>query len=273
MGKASSAKKVTRVARAGGGTTTSKRAKPLFPVSIGLIVVLGVALIVFARSSQEQAAAEAPVANQDHWHAAYGVRLCGEGFAAPIQVQDDPVGIHTHADGIIHVHPFATSASGENANLGEFFDAAGITIDDDEIDLGGDARVKEGDDTCGEDEEPGIVQVAVWENAREADVTDPEIVTEDIRGIRFVNDSMAFTIAFAPEGADIPPPPTVPGLDNLTDVPSADGSTPTVPVDPATATSLPAATGQSVPPTTAAGEGESTPTTAPGTTDATAAAP
>ena len=244
MGKASSAKKVTRVARAGGGTTTSKRAKPLFPVSIGLIVVLGVALIVFARSSQEQAAAEAPVANQDHWHAAYGVRLCGEGFAAPIQVQDDPVGIHTHADGIIHVHPFATSASGENANLGEFFDAAGITIDDDEIDLGGDARVKEGDDTCGEDEEPEIVQVAVWENAREADVTDPEIVTEDIRGIRFVNDSMAFTIAFAPEGADIPPPPTIPTLDNLSDVePTGDADTTgTTLLDPATATSVPAAT-------------------------------
>lgn len=247
MGKASSAKKVARVARAGGSAKSSKRgAKPLFPVSIGLIVVLGVALIVFARSSQDQAAAEAPVANQDHWHAAYGIRLCGEGFAAPIQVQDDPVGIHTHGDGIMHVHPFTTASSGENATLGQFFDAAGVTIDDEQIDLGGDTSVKEGEDTCGADEKPGIVQVAVWENAREADSTDPEIITENIRDIRYVNDSMAFTIAFAPEGADIPPPPTIPTLDNLSDVAptSGSGTTPTT-FDPATATSLPAATGES----------------------------
>jgi hypothetical protein len=261
MGKASSAKKVARVARAGGGSKSSKRgSKPLFPVAIGLIVVLGVSLIVFARSSQDEAAATPPIANQDHWHAAYGVRICGQGFAAPIQVQDDPVGIHTHGDGIMHVHPFTNASSGKNANLGEFFDATGVTIDDDEIDLGGDTKVKEGDDTCGADDKPGIVQVAVWENAREASSTDPEIITDNIRDIRFTNDSMAFTIAFAPEGANIPPPPTVPGLDQLTDVPSSE-TTPTTLFDPATATSLPAGTEQ-----------ESVTTTTPATTDTTAVA-
>lgn len=250
MGKASSAKKVARVARAGGGGKSSKRgSKPLFPMAIGLIVVLGVALIVFARTSTKDAAAEAPVANQDHWHAAYGVRLCGQGFAAPIQVQDDPVGIHTHGDGIIHVHPFTTASSGANATLGQFFDAAGVTINDDEIDLGGDTKVTEGEDTCGADDKPGIVQVAVWDNAREAATTDPEIITDNIRDIRFTNDSMAFTIAFAPEGADIPPPPTIPTLDNLTDVSGTGGSTATTLFDPATATSVPAATGQSSDPT------------------------
>jgi len=242
MGKASSAKKVTRVARAGSGGSSTKRSKPLFPVAIGAIVVLGVGLIVFARASTEEAAAEAPVANQDHWHAAYGIRLCGEGFLAPVQVQDDPVGIHTHADGIIHVHPFTNSASGENATLGEFFDAAGITVDDDEIEVG-DTKVKEGEDTCGVDEKPGVVQVAVWENARDTEGTEPEIVTEDIRGIRFTNDSMAMTIAFAPAGAELPAPPTIPTLDNLSDVPGG-SSTATTLFDPATATSLPAATGE-----------------------------
>lgn len=265
MGKASSAKKVARVARAGGGGKSSKRgSKPLFPMAIGLIVVLGVSLIVFARTSTKDAAAEAPVANQDHWHAAYGIRLCGEGFTAPIQVQDDPVGIHTHGDGIVHVHPFTNASSGSNATLGQFFDAAGVTIDDDEIDLGGDTKVVEGEDTCGADDKPGIVQVAVWENAREAGSTDPEIVTEDIRDIRFTNDSMAITIAFAPEGAEIPPPPTIPTLDNLTDVnPTSGGTTGTTLFDPATATSLPEATGQTTDATTA--------TTAAGT--ATTAAP
>ncbi len=252
MGKASSAKKVARVARAGGSGSSSKRgSKPLFPFAIGLIVVLGVSLIVFARSAQDQAAATPPVANQDHWHAAYGIRLCGQGFAAPLQGDNDPVGIHTHGDGIMHVHPFSSVASGENATLGQFFDTMGVTVDDDEIDLGGETKVKEGEDTCGANDKPGIVQVAVWENAREADSTDPEIITEDVRGIRYANDSMAFTIAFAPEGANIPPPPTIAGLDQLTDV-EPQGSTGTTVFDPATATSLPGGTVPTAPSTTAA---------------------
>jgi len=268
MGKASSAKKIARVARAGGSGTSKKRgSKPLFPMAIVLIVVLGVSLVVFARTSQDEAAATPPIANQDHWHAAMGVRICGQGFAAPSQVQDDPVGIHSHGDGIAHVHPFTNASSGDGATIGRFFDATAVTIDDDQIDLGGDVKVKEGEDTCGADEKPGIVQVAVWENARESATTDPEIITENIRDINFSNDSMAFTIAFAPEGANIPPPPTVPGLDNLSDVPSS-GTQSTVPFDPATATSLPGATGQSVPPTTAAA---TTDTTAAATTDTTAA--
>ena len=260
MGKASSAKKVARVARAGGSSSSTKRrtSSLLFPVSIGLIVVLGVALIVLTRSSNEQAAATPPVANQDHWHAAYGVRLCGQGFTAPIQVQDDPVGIHTHGDGIIHIHPFTNAASGDNATLGQFFDAAGVTIDDQQIDIGGDTSVKEGQDTCGANDQPGIVQVAYWENAREADTTDPEIITENIRDISFKGDGAAYTIAFAPAGATIPPPPTIPQLDNLTDVGAPPSGSTATTFDPATATSLP-------------GSPQAAPTTQAATSDTTAA--
>lgn len=257
MGKASSAKKVARVARAGGSSKGTKRGRNLlFPVGIGLIVLLGTSLVVFARTSRDEAAATPPVANQDHWHAAYGVRLCGQGFSAPTQVQDDPVGIHTHGDGVIHIHPFTNAASGDNATLGQFFDAAGLNIDDDQIDLGGDVSVKEGEDTCGARDKPGIVQVALWANARKADTDDPVIITENIRDIAFKQDGAAYTIAFAPEGATIPPTPTIPQLDNLTDVPSS-GSTATTVIDPATATSSVVVT-----PTTQAGATGSTRTTA-----------
>ena len=57
-----------------------------------------------------------PVANQDHWHAAYGVYLCDD-FAPPITDERDPKGIHTHGDGIIHIHPFVRSSPGKNATL------------------------------------------------------------------------------------------------------------------------------------------------------------
>lgn len=186
-----------------------------------------------------EAAVTPPVANQDHWHAAYGVWLCGQGFTAPSQVQDDPFGIHSHADGVIHIHPFTTASSGANATLGLFFDSTSVTIDDNQMDLGGGTTVKEGEDTCGADDKPGVVQVAVWDNAREAASTEPEIIIDNIRDVRFTNDSMAFTIAFAPEGADIPPPPTIPTLDNLSDVPSSGGTTGTTVLDSATVTSVP----------------------------------
>lgn len=171
-----------------------------------------------------------PVANQDHWHAAYAVFGC-DGFGPPLIVQDDPVGIHSHGDGVVHIHPFIDAAGGANATLGVFFEATGVTIDEDGIDDNHTLSVTESEDTC--DGEPGVVQVAVWDNALTADETEPRVVTEDIDEIRFTNDLMAITIAFVPEGSDIPPPPTIPFLGQLSDIPPGEG----IPIDPSTATS------------------------------------
>lgn len=171
-----------------------------------------------------------PVANQDHWHAAYAVFGCDR-FGPPLLVQDDPVGIHSHSDGVVHIHPFTDAAGGANATLGVFFEATSVAIDDDGIDDDHTLSVTEAEDTC--DGEPGVVQVAVWDNALTADETDPRVVTEDIDDIRFTNDLMAITIAFVPEGADIPPPPTIPMLAQLSDIPPDN----LIPIDPSTATS------------------------------------
>jgi len=62
----------------------------------------------------------------DHWHSAFGVYACGE-FTAP-ENPNDPRGIHTHGDGLIHTHPFEDAAAGENATLGVFFEAVGIDL-------------------------------------------------------------------------------------------------------------------------------------------------
>jgi hypothetical protein len=274
MGKASSAKKVARAARAGSGGKSSKRQRNLlFPVSIGLIVIFGVALVAFAvqerADEKEEALGDHPTI-QDHWHAAYGVRICADadgeregGFQPPFVSENDPAGIHTHSDGVIHIHPFGSGSAGDNATLGVFFDAMGVTINDDTIDLGNDVKVTEGDATCGANNRDAIVQVARWENARETEGVEPEIITEGIEDINFQNDSEAYTVAFAPEGADIPPPPTIPQLDQLTDIGPQDQqqqNTPTTPFDPATATSLP--------PATAGNEGEPSATTVSPTTAA-----
>ena len=216
MGRASSSKKVARVARAGGrGARTGPRRNLGFPAIITLIVVLGVSLLVFAKLSQDDA--EASPSLSDHWHAAYGVFVCDE-FIPPFDGQDDPVGIHSHADGVIHIHPFDAAVAGEDATLGVFFETMDGELADEAIRLPDGSAVTEGEDDCaGED---AVVQVARWEHADQLG-TGPEVRVEDVAAVRFENDFEAYTIAFAPEGSELPPPPTIPMLDQLTDVTGA----------------------------------------------------
>src|SRR4051812_29659263 len=74
MGKASSAKKVARAARAGGTRRPGQRRPIGFPLTVGLICVLGISLIVFARN--QRAADAFPRANADHVHSAYDIFTC-----------------------------------------------------------------------------------------------------------------------------------------------------------------------------------------------------
>jgi hypothetical protein len=214
MGRASSAKKVARAARAGGrGARGGQRRSILFPSSVGMVCVLGVLLIAYART-QDTAEAVHPGLT-DHWHAAYGVRICGE-FQPPFENQGDPNGIHTHGDGAIHIHPGAAeqvAKAGDEATLGVFFSAVGGELTDDSITLPDGTTYTEGEDECGG--ESAEVQVAYWANASEASDTDPQVFTDDLADISFQNDREAYTIAFAPSDADLPPPTTIDQLDQL----------------------------------------------------------
>ena len=57
MARGDSGKKVARAARAGAGGGTGERRALGFPLALVLVVVLGVALIAFARSGREATAA------------------------------------------------------------------------------------------------------------------------------------------------------------------------------------------------------------------------
>ena len=122
MGKASSSKKVARAARAGGRRKVRGQRGLVFPVAIVLVAALGLALIFYARNENQASAATAPIANQDHWHTAYGVYICDKFITAFPHGLDqnaaDPLGIHSHGDGVIHIHPFSSTTSGKNATLG-----------------------------------------------------------------------------------------------------------------------------------------------------------
>ena len=259
MGRASS-KKVARAASTGGGRTAGPARPYGWWLAMALVVVLGIGGIVFSRQERidELAAGKdssAPAANKDHWHAAYGAFLCDE-FAAPITDQRDPKGIHTHGDGVIHIHPFVRSAAGRNATLGVFADAVKMTLTDTELRLPGGKSYRSGRTEC--NGKKGVVQVKV--NNKKA-------LTVNLRQIK-MNDRDLVTIAFAPRGAELPSPPSAPNLDRLTDVPGSGSTVPGeagVPGDagaPGDTTDPGATTNSSAPDGTATTQG-STPTSSP----------
>lgn len=236
MGKASSAKKVARAARAGGSRRPGQRRQLGFPLIILVVVGLGVFLVLFARSSRDANARPLSQANAefDHWHAALGIYDCdhfvfdgtADGGAFFTDAQQDPQGIHTHGDGVVHIHPFLDSAGGRNARLQIFLDDINMQMSDDEITFPDGTEWKEGEKKCGtgDDAKDGEIVMARWNSAQEAaDGERPsEIITEDFGDIRFRNDREYYTLAFLPadEQEDIPVRPDVLStLNNLSDVP------------------------------------------------------
>lgn len=211
MGKASSSKKVARAQRAGGkGAKGAKQRNLGFPLAITAVVVLGVAVVAFAVINREDASAESPQIN-DHYHSAYAIWDCGtDSFQSPLSDAQQRGEIHTHADGLIHVHPFTSRLTGPGATMGAFFETIGVEVSDTEIDTGS-TVLGEGGLECGGEE--AVVQVAVWDDANTAREEPPDrVVTDDIGDIWFDQPNQAFTLALAPIDADVPPPNS---LDNL----------------------------------------------------------
>ena len=246
MGKASSSKKVARAARAGGRTAANKQRNLLFPGVIGVIMLLGVGLVAFAANDRKSEDDVPPVLG-DHWHAAVGFFICDE-FQPNLPEFESRVGIHTHGDGVIHIHPSSAGGAGENATLGTFLEGAGVTLTDSELTMG-DKSWKEGDQKCGD--EDGELVVAQWKDVQSSDEK-PALIRRDFDSIRFREDGEGYTIAFVPEGTtDIPKPESAAQLQTLG---AAD--------DPTATTSTSAGATD----TTAPGATTTVPTTAPATT-------
>lgn len=210
MARGSSSKKVARAARAGGGRVRGAGQRSfLFPGLITLICVLGVALIAYARDDRRGTEQIPPISGIDHWHAAFGVYTCDD-FEPAMPEFETPLGIHTHGDGVIHIHPFSENASGRNATLGVFLEESGVTLGDTSLEVGG--QTYENGDKCGD--KPGRVVVAKWDRAAD-EGEEPQLVTEDLEGVRFRKDGEAYTVAFVPEGEDVPRPESASQLEEL----------------------------------------------------------
>lgn len=141
-----------------------------------------------------------PSPGTSHWHAAYVVRVCDE-VLTPFDSDADPLGIHSHADGLIHIHPFFVESGFENATLGLFADAMGLGLTTGELTMPGGGSWRDGD-LC--DGQPGQVFVDRWSGpSPEGSV---QRIFEDLDEIRFEADGELYHIGFAPPDS----PPVVP---------------------------------------------------------------
>jgi len=199
MGRASSSKKVARAAGTGGGRV-GKSNRPLgWYAFIVLVTILGVSGIVLSRAERRQefaatADGTAPLPGKDHWHNAYGFYLC-DSFAPSLG--DISGGIHSHADGLIHIEPLTRREAGRNATLARFLEAADVEIDDDSLQLPGGEEYEEGRTKCA-GERDGVLQLKV---------NDEPPVTTGLTS-RKMEEGDVVTIAFAPKGSEIPKPPS-----------------------------------------------------------------
>ena len=260
MGKASSSKKVARAASTGGGRTSRGRMPWMWYLSMTAVVTLGVLGIAVSRSDLDQAAADPPVIGQDHWHAAYGIFICDEFHpglqdAPQANGRTDPYGIHSHGDGLIHIHPTSSRASGKNAKLGVFMDDVGVELTSDSLDMPDGEKLTSGKSKCGS--KVGRVRVVEWETP---DSKIEKRVTGDPNDLR-LKQAQVITIAFVPEGTDVPKPPSAGNVNTPSDLPT-DLGTPTPAPTPESegastttpdgSTTTPGAPDTSAPPTTTA---------------------
>lgn len=94
----------------------------------------------------------------DHWHAAYAIYI--DGVRQPIiPTFRGPEGIHTHGDGIIHMHPFIPAGEGAGVAPGKFFQYGGGKLSADELRIPAQRETyKNGDKIPGTDS-PGVLRI------------------------------------------------------------------------------------------------------------------
>ena len=256
MGKASSTKKVQRAARAGGRVSSGQPRSLLFPGLIALIVVLGTALVVYARNDRLDDDLGGVPQLGDHIHQAIGVNVCGE-WKGDLSEFESQIGIHTHGDGVLHIHPHSQLGVGVNATLGRYMENAreegGLDVDisDSKLDYLGE-DIEEGETECEGVEDPQL-RLAYWPNAADTS-SKPEILTGDFEDRRLTEDGAAITIFYGDPDADVELPPHAA---NLAELGAVDGSG-AVPAPGEESSSSSATSGE----TSTTVEGDSTTTTA-----------
>jgi hypothetical protein len=142
-------------------------ASSMWTAMTAVIVVVGVVLVVFTVADRKTTADARPKIG-DHWHAYLGINVCGEWIAPAPQFEQRAdqagvqAGLHSHGDGLLHFHPFASDESGDKATLGRFMAYGGWDLSDSSMTLWDNQTHKNGDECgTGADAKPAELQWTV----------------------------------------------------------------------------------------------------------------
>jgi len=141
MPRSTSGKWVARAAATGGGRTYRGQTPVNWYAALVLIVLLGLASVVFARYEYQHGAAAntvAPVKGGSPWFAAIDFNICGtqQSPLASNALDTAKQSFYTTGKGVIIISPKTTAAAGHNAVLGKFVSSyKGLTLTSSEIHL------------------------------------------------------------------------------------------------------------------------------------------
>jgi hypothetical protein len=214
----------------------TRSGSPVWYVATAAVIVVGVVAIALSRG--ETAGEARPLPNDDHWHSALGVNVCGTWLGNVPTFEERAgttirAGLHSHGDGLMHIHPYTSDEAGDRATLGQFLEEGGWSASGDSLELWDGTEHRDGQDCDGKE---ATVRWSVNGEERDGNPSDFK-----------PNDGDVVALAFLPEGEDIGTPPQASAVPND--------------VEPSAQTTLPNAPETTTPGSTAPGE-----TTVPGAT-------
>lgn len=212
MARTDTGRWVARAAATGGGRTYRGRRPMRWYTSLVLIVLVGVALIVYSRYERQHPAASTQPAIGTNWFVALAVDICGNIQpnlpSNPNEATSAP-GLHTAGDGVIQVSPAKASDAGNNATLGRFVqEYPGLALSPTSVKVPGASTYRNGQSCPSGTPDAGrkaTLQVKVWPSFAPPGSTHP-FVPSDPTTLK-LEDGQLVTIAFVPAGAPVPKPP------------------------------------------------------------------
>lgn len=228
----SSTKKAAKLAGRSSGRSVQFQGGSIFPIALLLVVVLGVAAIVYARQTIPGAGDGAPVTPiSEYYDVAYGINICGDWATindgdAALNADgriDYPAyrdtGVYQYANGVATVHPYAAELADVPLDLSALLAVHDITIADDSLtfpedQMDGDVYT-EGETTCNIDgvETDADVSVVVWESPDDGSSGNRYI--SKMGEIPLDSDGLVIAVAFVPRGDPVAKPASIGVLRSL----------------------------------------------------------
>lgn len=229
----SSTKKAAKLAGRNSGRSVQFQGGSVFPIALLLVVVLGVASIVYARQTIPGAGDSAPVTPiSEYYDVAYGINICGDWATisdGDAELNADgridyaayrETGVYQYGEGVATVHPYAAELADVPLDLSALLGVYGITIADDALTFPADQLdgevFTEGESTCDVDgvETDADLSVVVWESPDDNSAGNRYI--SKMGEIPLDADGLVIAVAFVPRGDSVAKPASAGVLRSLT---------------------------------------------------------